>query len=510
MVTSATPEASQAGEWILKKGGNAVDAAVAVSFALAVTETPMSGLGGGTQVLLSMKNQVPIAINGTTLSPAWTPTDVADTLTYHRRSTIPSTVKVLNHIWKKYGSGRITWAETLQPAIDLAEKGFRLGTYRAKVYQKYRKQLEESPFNTHFFFSKDGTFPQENEMIIQSVLAKTLRRLARHGAEDFYQGEIAEEIAADMRQNGGWITLEDLQNFPPPIELQALHVEIDGFDLYSQPPPCGGWVVLLINNLLGELKGEKLSEENIVEALYLAHKDREQAPVEDLIDFEEEVKQKLSKSYALELLQSQLVPQLEEAIYDGGETTHFSVVDSADNVVAVTASINAYFGARAASSNLGFLYNTYMDDFIFEQPEHPFAIRPHAPAYSSMSPTIVQHKGENVLVLGSPGSSRIISSVAQIAAKWLEEGDIVERVREPRIHVSKQKVFFENVINNPTPSMTVFEKYGLKLGFAKADLKAANGLNPYFGGVHAIAKEQKNWVGTADPRRDGVSITTQN
>jgi len=505
-VTSATPEASKAGEMILKKGGNAIDAAVAVSFALGVTELPMSGLGGGTQVLISLKNQPPIAINGTTLSPSLTPTNVGDTLTYHRKSTVPSTVRVLGHIWKKYGSGRISWAETLQPAIDLAEKGFRLGTFRAMVYQKYEKRLLKSPYNTHFFFAEDGSFPKEGDLIVQKTLAKTLRQLAKKGAVDFYEGEIAHQIAEDMQQNGGWITLADLQNFPSPTELKPLQIEAEGFQLYSQPPPCGGWVVLLINNLLQELKGEELTDEAVIEALYLAHKDRENAPVENLIDFEEEVAQKISKTYAQQLLQSQDIPALQPA-KSGGETTHFSVVDSADNVVAVTASINAYFGAKAAASSLGFLYNTYMDDFVFGEPEHPFAVRPNAPAYSSMSPTIVQQNGENVLVLGSPGSSRIISSVAQIAAKWMEKGNIVERVKEPRIHVSKQKVFFEGTANNLNLNLAVFEKHDLKIKSPNNSLLRANGLNPYFGGIHAIAKEKGKWIGIADPRRDGLKLT---
>lgn len=222
LISSATPEASKAGQQIFLKGGNAIDAAVAVSFALGVTEPAMSGLGGGTQVLLSLNNGQPIAINGTTLSPANTPINIGDTLTYHRRSTIPSIVKVLDYLWRTYGSGNITWEELLNPAIELAENGFKIGKFRAKVYKQYEDKLLDSKFNTSFFLIDGERIPIEGEILKQPILAKTLRRLAEYGADDFYTGEIAKEIAKDMETHGGWITLSDLNNFEQPKELKAL------------------------------------------------------------------------------------------------------------------------------------------------------------------------------------------------------------------------------------------------------------------------------------------------
>ena len=189
-----------------------------------------------------------------------------------------------------------------------------------------------------------------------------------------------------------------------------------------------------------------------------------------------------------------------------GETTHFSVVDSQGNAIAVTASINAYFGALSASKELGFLYNTYMDDFIFENPDHPFAIRPNAMAYSSMSPTIVQNKGENVLVLGSPGSERIISSVAQITAKWIENNDIDKLIKEKRIHVSKNNIYLEDQQDSISINKYFLDKFELQYKHANKNLVITKGLNAYFGGIHAIAKENNVWIGVADPRRDGKAI----
>jgi gamma-glutamyltranspeptidase/glutathione hydrolase len=507
LVSSATPEASKVGEQIFLKGGNAIDVAVAVSFALGVTEPAMSGLGGGTQVLLSIKNGKPFAINGTTLSPANTPTNMADTLTYHRRSTIPSTVKVLDYLWRTYGSGKVSWSELLDPAISLAENGFTVGKFRAKVYNQYEAKLLKSKFNTSFFLIDGNRIPVENEILKQPVLANTLKRLAKFGANDFYIGEIAKDIAKDMQKHNGWITMKDLQDFPQPNEVPALVSSYKEMNVFSQPPPCGGWTVLLALNVMELLSKEHtLNNTDITEALYIAHNDRDVDPITDLVNYDSIVNIKVSKDYAELLLTNNSDLNKKKENNESGETTHFSVVDPFGNVIAVTSSINAYFGSLSASSDLGFLYNTYMDDFIFENPDHPFAIRPNAMAYSSMAPTIVQQDGENVLVLGSPGSERIISSVAQITAKWIENNDIDKLIKDSRIHVSKNNLYLEDQDDYISINKYILEKFELQNKHANKNLVITKGLNAYYGGIHAIAKENEKWVGVADPRRDGKSI----
>ena len=506
VVTTATPEASKVGEQILLKGGNAIDAAIAISFALGVTEPAMSGLGGGTQVLLSINNQPPISINGTTYSPANTPAHIKDTLTYHRRSTIPSTVKVLDYLWKTYGSGKISWEQLIEPSIALAKNGFKVGEFRAKVYQYYETKLVESPFNTSYFLKNNSQIPEEGDIINQPQLAVTLKRLAKYGADDFYNGEIAKKIADDMNNNGGWITLEDLNNFPEPKELQPLSINYNNMIVYSQPPPCGGWTTLLALNLMEEAsKDNVLTDLEIINSLYLAHTDRQENPITDLINYDSVAQVKLSKSYTKNLNYefSQLPSNTNDN--NSGETTHFSVVDASGNAIAVTSSINAYFGSLAASKELGFLYNTYMDDFIFENLNHPFAIKPHAMAYSSMSPTIVQENGENILVIGSPGSSRIISSVSQITALWLLNKNIEPLIKRPRIHVSKNNIYFEN----KTDSLKIYsfiKANGYTIKIPSEKLMIQQNMNAYYGGIHAIAKENNTWIGVADPRRDGLKI----
>ncbi len=510
VVTTATPEATDAGVEIFKMGGNAIDAAVAISFALGVTESAMSGLGGGTQILLSLPGKKPISINGATVSPIATPINAAkNDLTYHRRSTVPSTVKVLQYAWKKYGSGKIAWADLLTPAIRYAEEGFEVGEFRHKVYKKYERGLKKSPHNTHFFLMPDGHIPAPGDTLKQPILANTLRRLAANGADDFYQGEIAQKIAADMEANDGWISLEDLKSFPDPTELEPLHTTFRGFDVYSQPPPCGGWTALLVLNIMENYESEELQLglesrfKKVLQALHLAHKDRKELPVTDLINYHESVSQKVDKQYANRLLEDFKPPVvLQMAEEKGGETTHFSVVDKDGTAVAVTASINAYFGAAAASPELGFLYNTYMNDFTLDNPEHPFAIQPGLMNYSSMSPTIVQKEGESVLVIGSPGSARIISSVAQLTQLWIDSSISIEKVvAAPRLHSVNGKIYLEKM-EVPHEWLAHFREQGFELAFPTYDLMT-DGRNAYFGGIHAIAKENGKWVGAADPRRDG-------
>ena len=511
-VSSASPEASRAGEFILKKGGNAVDASIAISFALAVTEPAMSGLGGGSQVLLSIKNQKPIAINGTTFSPGATVIESLDTLSYHRRGTIPSTVKVLDYLYRSYGSGNVLWEELVQPAIEYAENGFEVGPFRAKVYQEYAEKLKESPHNTYLFFI-DGKVPKVGERLKQPILAKTLKRIAKFGADDFYKGKIAQAIADDMRENEGWISLEDLKRFSDPEELEPLTITFNGHEVYSQPPPCGGWTALMIMKLL-EVKsqGNEHGINDLIEALYLGQNDRRQHPVTDLINYETQVAEKLSDVYIQKLLKSAADSEnSREIIKEGsGETTHFSVVDSEGTAIAVTASINAYFGSQAASERLGFLYNSYMDDFTFGDHEHPFAIRPNAMAYSSMSPTIVQKNGENLLVIGSPGSSRIISSVAQLAAQWTYNQDLGHLIKKPRVHVNRNRIYLEEKNDTLQVDGNLIQKYDLKFRVPNESLIIHEQLNSYYGGIHAIAKEKSKWVGVADPRRDGHAIIVKN
>ena len=245
VVSSASPEATAIGIKILESGGNTIDAVVAISFALGVSEPAMSGIGGGSQLLISIPGKEPFLINGTTYAPALTdPMIPGDSLTYHKRATIPSTVKVLDYALKKYGSGKFSWSQLLEPSIKLARDGFIVGRFRADVYKMYEKSMTGSPYHTQLWLKDGNQLPVIGDKITQPVLAKTIERLAKFGADDFYKGEIAKAISKDMEQNGGWIRVNDLKKIPEPKELPALRINYKGYDVFSMPPPGAGYAVL--------------------------------------------------------------------------------------------------------------------------------------------------------------------------------------------------------------------------------------------------------------------------
>lgn len=503
-VSSATPEATQAGIETLLGGGNAVDSAVAVAFALGVTEPAMSGLGGQVQMLVHPANAEPYVINGTSFAPGELPSHVQrEDLVGRRATTVPSAVKVLAFAHRHAGSGRVTWADLIRPAIRFAEDGFVVGPFRQKVWAHHVEQLRLDSGARKYFLKPDGSAPAQGETWRQPALAKTLRRLSNEGDDGFYSGRMAREIARDMRRGGGWISASDLAALKEPNLLEPLHGTYRGFDVYTLPPPGGGWVVLQALKVLemsepAQLEmGSETELQRLAQALLIAHRSRRDAPVEDLVDYENEVRTRISEGTAVQLLEA-----------ERGETTHFSVVDDEGNAVSVTASINAYFGGRSAHPELGFLYNSYMHEFELDAKAHPFALRPGAMPYSSMAPTIVARDGSPVLVLGSPGSARIISAIVQVIHFWVDAKLRIESaVDASRIHVTPDRVIYLEDATARARYVDMLTAMGYEPREAY-DAVALGPLNAYFGGVHAVAREEGSWRGAADPRRDGVAETS--
>lgn len=510
VVSAASPEAALAGVEILEAGGNAIDAAVAVQFALGVTEPAMSGLGGQTQILVQQPGEEAFVIAGSSYSPsAMPPGATAEDLRHHRATTVPATVKALDYAWRRFGSGKISWDALLAPAIRFADSGFTVGPFRHKVWQRHQARLAESPSTRALFLRRDGSVPRVGTIFRQPELAQTLRRLAESGADDFYEGSLAREIAADMAAHGGWITLEDLNSVPEPFIMPAIVTSYRGHTVATLPPPGGGWVVLQLLNLLeltdqDELRDETSRVRTVAKALRIGHGSRRQDPLSDLVNFSDEVMERIAKETARRLWTlNEIAVGAGSEMSSNGETTHFSVVDGDGLAVSATASINAYFGARAASPTLGFLYNDYMHEFELGQPAHLFALRPNAMPYSSMSPTIVSRDNRPVLVLGSPGSARIISAVAQVTHRWIDLGEsITQSVAAPRIHVvPRDRLYLESEATTTGATRWIAED-GFQIVDPATDL-VIGGRNAYYGGVHAIAFENGDWVGAADPRRDG-------
>ena len=504
VVAAASPEAANAGRDILDKGGNAADAAVAVAFALAVTEPAMSGLGAGMQVLMMSPGKNAIVLNGTSFAPAATPGNVsAGDLMGHRLAAVPTSVRTLDALWRKHGSGKISWAQLMAPAIGYAENGFVLGPFRHKVLTRHADDLRANPSAAALFLNVDGSIPAAGSRWRQPVLARTLRRIAEKGADEFYRGDIARAIDADMRANNGWMTYEDLSRLPEPREQSALHGTYRGTDIYTLPPPASGWVVLQILNLMELQSVNSLSlqsasrDEVVLKALMTGHGYAKEFPVQDMINHERETSARISKELAERLNEGK--PPGKES----GETTHYSVVDRNGMTVAITTSINSYYGAWVATPSLGFVYNDYMREFELGKPDHPFALRAGAMPFSSMSATIAARNGSPVLALGSPGSARIISAVAQVAQRWLDGQPIAAAVSSPRLHVvPPDRVYVEDP-RAATSTSAFVARMEWRIVPVATDIMIGE-RNAYFGGVHAVAFENGRWVGAADPRRDGA------
>jgi len=505
VISAASPEAAQAGLSILRKGGNAADAAVAIAFALGVSEPAMSGLGGQIQILLKQPNSPPLALNGSSFAPGLTqPLDSRAGFLPLQRSTVPTWLKSLEYLFQLYGSGQVSWEEIIAPAIALASDGFTQGEFRQKVFLRHKADLSEF-LNAGYMQSSDKF--EEGSTIIQPQLAQTLEKIAKGGSDVFYHGEIAELIEEDMINRGGWIRKSDLARVKDPIEVRPLAMDYHGHTIYSFPPPAGGWVMMQTLALYEQLSKEAENSDQptelaMAQAIYLAQKNRNDEPISDFEDYEGQIKQKLSGDYLDELLSD--TTKIEDEPADiGGETTHFSLIDKDGFAISATTSINAYYGAATASPGLGFLYNTYMDDFFFKEPNHPFAIKPLNQAFSSMSPALVTMDDDIVLALGSPGSARIISAVAQVIQKFIDtDAALPEILAQPRMHATASGGLYLEESGH----YSNFDTLGLELRQPATDLIIEK-LNAYFGGVHAVGKRGQLWQGAADPRRDGISLS---
>ncbi len=504
LVSAATPEATHAGAEILSAGGNAIDAAVAVAFALGVTEPFGSGVGGQVVLLVHPTDRKPFVINGTSRAPGYIPNfNSLGQLRDHRSSTVPSSVRALAFAWKQFGSGRINWSQVLEPARRCAVDGYTIGSYHGRVLELNAEKLRQDEGLASVFLKADGSVPVEGDRWTQPKLGALLARLAEAGAEDFYRGEIAADIVSDMSNRDGLVSNRDLAVLPEPSVVPALKGTYRGWDVWTLPPPYGGWALLHALSVL-DTKSPASSANGesraiwIAEVLRQAHALRETAPISSLDDYHGDVKAILSRKGINESLNKM-------GHAGSGETTHFSIVDKNGMAVSVSASINGYFGAKVIHPRWGFLYNDYMREFVIGQPEHPFALKPDGIPFSSMSATILSKHGKPNLVLGSPGSKRIISTVVQVVSRWIDDRmDIARAVSAPRLHVElPDRLWIED--GTIAEEVEPLAQRGFAIAKRNSPLSGPGG-DPYFGGVHAVAFERGTWCGAADSRRDGSVV----
>ena len=531
MVVAPEARAARIGVDILKRGGNAVDAAVAVGFALAVTYPRAGNIGGGGFMVIHLaKNRNldnrNVAIDYRETAPAAaTPTMFLDAKgdpdpTKSRDSGlsvgVPGTVAGLALAREKYGSGKLSLAELMAPAIALAQNGFALDNGIADQLPATRGKLARWP-STAEIFLHDGEPLHQGDRLVQSDLANTLRAIAQDGPRAFYSGPTAERIAIAVRAAGGIMIADDLANYRA-IERTAVRGTYRGFDIVSMPPPSSGGVALIemLNILegydLGKLPREQALHDEI-EAMKRAYADRAvfmgdpdtvKMPIAGLI----------SKNYAASLratIGDKSTPAADikpgkPAEFEGQNTTHFSVIDRDGNAVSNTYTLNFYYGLGLVAPGTGVLLNNELDDFTAKPGASNayglvgFAANlpgPNKRPLSSMTPTIVLKDGKPYLITGSPGGSRIITAVLQVIANVIDFHMPIDRaVSAPRLH------------NQWQPDETYAEP-----GFAADVLEALKrrghnivATEPHTA-ANSIAVTPQGYVGAADARTQGALAT---
>lgn len=514
MIATQSKEATEAGVSILKQGGNAIDAAIAAAWTLGVTEPQASGLGGQTMMLLTNKEKT-IAIDGSSRAPSLAhPNSVykQDRALGYRASTVPSTPATLDYIHECYG--RLSRQEVMEPAIHFAEHGYKITPLQERLLIREQNKFQQidSQSGFHYFFNAGSPY-KAGEIFKQSDLANTLKRLSDKGIKDFYNGKIAKIIDADMRQNGGLIHLDDLALIPYPIEREPLNKTLNGYDIYTMPPPGSGRSLLFLLTMIDLLPDEMKHQDEMTKYLLfikllrktlLERSDRPYDP-----NFFPQIAgnaDMLDNQYAKEILDQTLrdmniIPFLPADDEASGETTHLSVIDEDGLAVSLTQSIERVYGSKAAADGLGFLYNNYLYDFDYQMPEHPFYLRPNAVPWATVSPTLVFKNNEIFMALGSPGSERIISTLGLFLQKTLMENiSIDQAMRAPRLHCSLGGRVSLEANRFPQALLPLLKDEGYRID--KREDYAF-----YLGCVQAVLRNKENHIfqGIADIRRDGTA-----
>lgn len=531
MVVSQRKIASEVGAQILKKGGNAIDAAVATGLALAVVLPRAGNLGGGGFMIVHLaKENKTIAIDYREKAPSAADRDLFldENGDYDKKKAqfsllsagVPGSVAGFHHALTKYGT--ITWQEALEPAIKLAEQGFEIPHDLANTLasERYRKRLSSNPAAAKVFFKKDKSIYSAGETLVQTDLAWTLKQLSKNGPDAFYKGEIAKLIVQEMEANGGLITLEDLKNYNI-AERKPLVGQYKNFEIVSMPPSSsGGTHLIQMLNMLEEFPikemgfGSADSIHILAEVMKRAYADRSKYLGDS--DFYKVPSSLTSKDYAKALNKDISVEEITPSSevepgnpypYESPDTTHFSVMDQYGNAVSNTYTLNFSYGSGMMIPGTGMLINNEMDDFS-SKPGTPNgygllgseanAIEPNKRPLSSMTPTIIFKDNEPYMVFGSPGGSRIITTVLQVAMNVMEHDmNIAQAVHSPRMH------------HQWLPEVLMIEQ---GFGVDTENLLKQKGYRLYpsstMGSVQAIMKKGNYFYGSADPRRPSAGVAT--
>lgn len=515
MVSTAFPEATKAGIKMLRKGGNAVDAACAAALALGVCEPQSSGLGGQSMVILHFEGKT-VAIDGSSRSPSLAHSSIFKkrrrrTIGY-KASTTPSTPAVLGYLNERYG--KLSWSTIIKPAIRIAKRGYRITNLQHNLQKRELQSFFKVKSRSGAkYFLKDGEVPYEpGDLFVQEDLAELLKFMSNHGYRTFYHGKIAKLIDKDMRANKGLVREEDLAFVPEPIERKPLKRHYRKVLVETMPPPAAGRTMLLVLMMLNHLpskflrSGKPISYHFVAETFRKAFLHRVQRPFNPHTYHQIQDKLHLQRHFAKQLADSihntmdETLPMI-EPVLGGEDTTHLSVIDNDGNAIGITQSIELAYGSKAAADGLGFLYNNYMSAFEFENPNHPYFVRPNLIPWTSVSPAVVFYKNKLWMVIGSPGSTRIFSSVSHFLSRIIDGNlPMSEAIYRPRFHCSiggtvsiESGGFRQEIID-----------YLKKMGY-NIDLKERYSF--YHGAIHAVMKcyTKNEFQGVAEVRRDGIA-----
>ncbi len=526
MVASQEALATQIGIDILKQGGNAVDAAVAVGFALAVTLPRAGNLGGGGFMIVHLaESGETVAIDYREKAPLGSDRDmyldeqgnVNSTLSrFHRLAVgVPGTVAGMVLALEKYGTMELS--EVIEPAVALAQ-GIVVTPDLSDSLKNLSKRLAQWPSTKKIFYKEDGSNYEPGETLVQADLANSLKLIAEQGPDAFYQGEIGEKIVAEIQDDGGVMTMQDLNDYQAVIR-EPVSGDYRGYEILSMPPPSsGGTHIVQILNILENFPigytGQNSADtiHLMAEAMKLAYADRSEylgdsdfaeVPIEGLTskDYAKELSQKIDRYQAAS---AEDIKPGDPAPYESNETTHYSVVDKDGNAVSNTYTINFSYGTGLVAEGTGILLNNEMDDFS-SKPGVPNAygliggdanaIEPAKRPLSSMSPTIVLKDGKLFLVTGSPGGSRIITTTLQVIMNVIDHDmNIAEATNAARIHHQwlPDEIRVEKGLSKDTVEELIDKGHRVKVKNAMGSTQSI------------MLTEQGFKLGASDPRRSGA------
>jgi gamma-glutamyltranspeptidase/glutathione hydrolase len=535
MVVSGMPEASRVGAAILARGGNAVDAAVATAFAVGVLDPFNAGLGGQCYILVHLHDGRDVAVDGSAPFPLRVAPDELRPLKEsgfvhgYKFATTPSTPAALAHALRRFGT--MTLAQVLAPAIELAENGHVLTPTLLALVDEYGAKIREDCLLTRLFFNESDEHYPLDHVYRQAALGHTLRRIATGGIDEFYRGRIADEIAADMTANGGYVSKADLAHLRI-TERIPVHGRYRGLDVVAFPNPGGGEIVVEALQILDSLPAELLSEDSVdrlhvvMEANRLAFHDASAAVPSLHAAFRDATRiQRRAELIRFDrTLRDDELPATSSQPFGDRDTTQVSVVDRFGNAVSLTQSLG--YGAFVVTPTLGFQYNSLLETCDFCDPTSPSFPVPFGTLRSTMAPTIVLCKGAPLLVLGTPGSSRIPGTIVTVISNVVDRGmSLVAAIAAPRAlrnfpNPRVDRVGCRSITENPIWDQKAYLEIAGEITAARADELEARGFTQQyrlafpppdlvqvrsFGAVNAVMVDPATGllIGVGDARRQG-------